>query len=290
MPGRSRAALVLVALAGLACGGGDEVAAGADATEVAPPSEAVAAAVMLPPIELVAAPGVEPGTAVHARGIRVGEVASARLNGQRVALTVELEPGHAPSLAADACVRVETGGDSPVVVIETGKGDAVEHEVLENCEGEGVGAHEAAGEERAVEEEPTGAEPPVAAEHEDRPKKKKPRNRRSQRSCGDDLSFATLSVSEVAPQGLHLPDGGWRAKIRFENAGSRFVEIDPVSMAAFMDRSGASLPVATLPASSDWFMPFELPPHSKKVVTVTFHDDGGGKPWVHRIKYSYVCD
>lgn len=290
MPGRLRAALLLSALTVTACGGAEEVAAGADTTDEAPVSEPVAASVMLPPIRLDAAPGVEPGTAVQARGIRVGSVASAKLDGQLVALTVELEPGHTPSLAADACVRIEGGAAGPTVIIETGEGDAAEHEVLEGCSGAGAAAAEPPPTTQAdpAEEPPTEVEPKTAEEA--RPTKKKARKRKPQRRCGDDLSFSTLSVSEVAPQGMHLPDGGWRAKIRFENAGSRFVEIDPVSMAAFMDRSGASLPVATLPASKDWFMPFDLPPHSKKVVTVTFHRDGGGKPWVHRIKYSYVCD
>ena len=279
----------------LGCRGGSKEGGSASGkSEVREPTQAES----LPPIVLDEAPGVKPGIKIVARGIEIGSVESTKLDRQRVVLGARLDPGHELELRPGACVRARVHGEALSLELELGEGEGEAPARLEACAGEGRGADPprdpAPGDPDPgpdpVEEMDgeTGADDKEAEPEASRSKsnKRKPKRRSH---CGDKIFFSTLSVSAVDPVPIHLPKGGWRAKIRFENEGAGFVEIDGVSSAAFMDKSGAALPVASMPGSGDWFMPFQLPPHSSKVVRVTFHDKGGGKPWVHRIKYTWSC-
>jgi hypothetical protein len=251
---------------------------------------AAPAPAMLPKIVLDAGPGITAGTPVIARGIVIGTVESTTLEQRQVIVTARLDAGHQPTLGEGACVRISREVEAVALELELGRGDAAP-EQLERC----ADPEEPA----AATSQPSAIEPPTDPESEPEAEAEAEANNEpssaakpkpAKRSCGDDLSFSTLSVDEVGPIALHLPTGGWRAKIRFTNDGDGFVEIDGAQSAAFMDASGAALDVATLPASKDWFMPFQLPPRSSKEVTVTFHQDGGAKPWVERIKYTWFCD
>lgn len=254
--------------------------------------QAAPAPASLPTIVLDAAPGIIQGTPVVARGITIGAVVSTTLEQQRVVVTARLDPGHRPTLGAGACVRVGRDAQAAVLVLVLGEGETAPTQ-LERCEGPDVLAAAERQPSASPQPDPEPSEPdPEPSEPGPEPSAPdpKPKPKPAQHSCGDDLSFSTVSVTDVDAIPLHLPNGGWRAKIRFTNDGGDFVEIDPVTTAAFMDKSGAALNVASLPSSRDWFMPFQLPPHSSKEVEVTFHHDGGPKPWVQRVKYSWSCD
>ena len=270
-----KAAIVLASWLAWGCGG--------PSVEQPPPAPTPAS---LPQIVLDEAPGISAGTRVLARGIAIGAVESTKLEQQRVIVTVQLDAGHTPALGEGACVRVTREAEAAVLELELGQGEATPKQ-LERC---AAPVQLADTEPPLPEPPPPEPPPPEPVDPDPDPASKSPsKPKPAKRSCGDDLSFATLAVTNVDPIPLHLPSGGWRATIRFTNDGNGFVELDGVSSAAFMDKSGAALDVASLPGSRDWFMPFELPPHSNKEITVTFHQDGGPKPWVSRIKYTWFC-
>jgi hypothetical protein len=270
------AALVLASCHALGCRG--------PSLDEAPPAPAPA---VLPMIVLDEAPGIIRGTPVVARGIAIGTVESLELERQHVIMNVRLDAGHEPTLGEGACVRVSREADAVVLELELGRGEAAPQQ-LERC----ARAVDLADTGPQVPAVPPTPRPPEVDEPESEPQSEpapKPKPKLAKPSCDEGLSFSTLSVTEVDAVPLHLPTGGWRAKIRFANDGDGFVEIEGVSSAAFIDKAGAGLDVASLPGSGDWFMPFEVPPHSSKDVTVTFHHDGGPKPWVDRVKYSWFC-
>lgn len=244
-------------------------------------------AAALPVIVLDEALGISSGTPVIARGITIGAVESTRLEQQHVIVTVRLDAGHVPALGEGACVRLVSEAETATIELVLGQGEAGPPR-LERCAGPVELAAVEPTHEPALPPpqppDPLEPKPEPAAEPKPASKPKQPK-----RSCGEDLSFATLSVTELDAVPLHLPNGGWRAKIRFSNDGDGFVEIDGVSSAAFIDESGSTLDVASMPGSRDWFMPFQLPPRASKEVQVTLHHDGGPKPWVQRIKYSWSC-
>ena len=72
----------------------------------APEQGAEPASPQLPAIHLSDGSGVEPGTAVMARGIKIGEVEHARLDGETVVLASRLGEGHKPAFAEGMCARV----------------------------------------------------------------------------------------------------------------------------------------------------------------------------------------
>lgn len=266
-------------------------------------------------VRLSDANGLEKDAPVVTRGLEVGSVATLRVEGEEVKVEARLAKGQDPSFGADACARVIDGR----LVLEPGEAETEVPEVIPGCD-------MASGDEpdpwpgmehpdltqakkddpelaEEIERDPDLAEAiraelelqdEIEAARKAKANKKgepktKAKGKKAKPSCGKDLSFSTLSVVDVAPIPLHLPDGGWRAKIKWENTGSHYVDIDPVSRAVFMDEDGAALDIATLPGSRDWFMGFSIPPGGTKTVTVTFFKDGGAKPFVETIRYDFVC-
>ncbi|WP_157595803.1 MlaD family protein [Plesiocystis pacifica] len=260
---------------------------------------------MLPEIALANAEGLEPGTPVWALGVHVGTVESLQVRANAVIVHARAEGEHDPGFAADACAVVEDGA----LKLELGGRVGEPFDALEGplppCSQAAPEATPKPEPEPEPEPEPIaklepGEVEPIPVEADDpgptpgpgaqpgTPPAAKPPVIQSER-CGDGLGWTVLAYTAVNPQPLHLPEGGWRAKIRFTNDSGIFVEMDAVDTAAFMDPQGGVLDVATLPGSKDWFMPFSLPAHANKTVTVTFHADGDDPPDLHRVRYSYRC-
>lgn len=87
----------------------------------------------------------------------------------------------------------------------------------------------------------------------------------------DAMGVRVTAIEELNSEMLHLPRGGFRVRMTFVNDGDVTAELPARSQAVFFDRARARLRPATLPASSDWWMPLTIPAHGSATTSVTFH-------------------
>ncbi|RMG14082.1 MAG: hypothetical protein D6729_14180 [Deltaproteobacteria bacterium] len=74
---------------------------------------------------------------------------------------------------------------------------------------------------------------------------------------------------QVPPMPLLLPRGGMKVRLRIENHRDSAIEVPSSDRLRLMNSDREILPVAQVPGSGDWWMPFDVPAAASATVTVT---------------------
>jgi hypothetical protein len=88
---------------------------------------------------------------------------------------------------------------------------------------------------------------------------------RDDRALDDPTCGATIRV---------IGTEGRRVTLEIANTRSDTIEIGGSSQASFVDATGTAMSAKMTPGTGDWFLPFSLPPASKRQVSVTLKPGG----------------
>ncbi len=241
--------------------------------------------------------GLAEGSPVIVSSVRVGQVESVRVQEGQVDVEFSIASDHEITLRADACALARRSEGGPELLVLPGTGAALEEErPIPQCEiptpdvgnlmrslGEGMGdmlrqlgqglfggGGAPGGSGGSSGGSSGGGSSGGSTLPLPFPLPSIPSPGSASGAC-DSIRVRIERTERVAPIPVHLPQGGQRAWIELANDRDEAMRVGALGDATFTDASGRVLSTATLPEDTDgWFMPFVIPAHARRSVSVTF--------------------